>query len=116
MIHPFATLVLLQQGGSPLLPFLLQIAAIFAIFYFLLIRPQQKQRRLHEATIRKIKRGDEVVTAGGVVGEVIHVKEQVLDGQAVTTMEDRITIRSGESRLVIERGKITRVVGSKGGA
>jgi preprotein translocase subunit YajC len=116
MIHPYATLVLLQQGGSPLLPFLLQIGAIFAIFYFLLIRPQQKQRRLHEETIRKIRKGDEIVTSGGIVGEVVHVREQLVEGQQKPTMEDRVTIKSGEARLIIERGKIARVITAKGGA
>jgi hypothetical protein len=40
---------------------------------------------------------------------VIHIKESVKDGEPSTTMEDRVTIKSGESRLVIERGRIARV-------
>jgi preprotein translocase subunit YajC len=104
-------LALLQAGGgSSLLPFLIQVVAIFAIFYFLLIRPQQKQRRQHEEALRNIKRGDEVVTAGGIVGEIVHIKEAVVDGAPRKTMDDRITIRSGESRLIVERGKIAKVV------
>jgi preprotein translocase subunit YajC len=97
-------------GGSSLLPFLIQIVAIFAIFYFLLIRPQQKQRRQHEEALRNIKRGDEVVTAGGIVGEIVHIKEAVVDGAPRKTMDDRVTIRSGESRLIVERGRIAKVV------
>jgi preprotein translocase subunit YajC len=111
----FASLLLLaggspDGGGSPLFPILIQFGAIFAIFYLLLIRPQQKQRRAHEETIRKVRKGDEVVTAGGIVGEILHVREGQKEGQPVPTMEDRITIKSGESRLVIERGRIARVV------
>ena len=104
-------LALLQMGGgSSLLPFLIQVVAIFAIFYFLLIRPQQKQRRQHEEALRNIKRGDEVVTAGGIVGEIVHIKEVVVDGAPRKTMDDRITVRSGEARLVVERGRIAKVV------
>jgi preprotein translocase subunit YajC len=107
-------LALLQAGGggSSMLPFLIQIVAIFAIFYFLLIRPQQKQRRQHEEALRNIKRGDEIVTAGGIVGEIVHIKEAVVDGAPRKTMDDRVTIRSGESRLIVERGRIAKVVGA----
>ena len=96
-------------GGSTLLPILVQFALIFAIFYFLMIRPQQKQRKVHEQNLLNLKRGDEVVTAGGLVGEVLHIKEGTRDGQPARSMDDRITIKSGESRLVVERGRIARI-------
>ena len=88
--------------------FLFQIVAIFAIFYFLLIRPQQVQKKKHEEALRAIKRGDQVVTFGGIIGEVVHVKEATT---GTGSMEDQVTIRSAESRLVIERGRIARIVG-----
>jgi preprotein translocase subunit YajC len=97
-------------GQSALTPFLIQIAAIVAIFYFLLIRPQQKQRRKHEDALASLKKGDEVVTTGGIVGEVVHIKESVQDGTPKKTMDDRVTIRSGESRLVVERGRIAKIM------
>ncbi|MDQ3809922.1 MAG: preprotein translocase subunit YajC [Chloroflexota bacterium] len=96
-------------GGTTLLPILLQFALIFAIFYFLMIRPQQKQRKVHEQNLLNLKKGDEVVTAGGLVGEVIHIRESMKDGQPARTMDDRVTIKSGESRLVVERGRIARI-------
>lgn len=98
------------EGGSALPIFLFQIAMIFAIFYFLMIRPQQKQRKAHEERLRTIKKGDEIVTAGGIVGEVVHIRETVKDGKREPGMEDRVTIRSGESRLVVERSRIARVI------
>lgn len=103
---------LLQAAGatSPLLPFLFQIAAIFGIFYFLMIRPQQKQRKEHEERLRNLKRGDTIVTAGGLVGEVMHLKETVKEGKPEKSMDDHITIKSGESRVVVERGKVARVL------
>ena len=111
MTLAYANLALLQTPGAGMLGPIFMYGAIFAIFYFILIRPQSKQRKDHEALIRAVKRGDEIVTAGGVVGEVIHVKESAkADGTSAAPLEDRITIKSGESRLVIERGKIAKIV------
>ncbi len=81
--------------------------AIFAIFYFLLVRPQQQQRKKHEQTIRELKRGDEVVTAGGIVGEVVHIRQVAAD---VASQDDRVTIKSAESRLIVERGRIAKIL------
>ena len=112
MIHQaFApALLALQFGGAggSMAPFILQIVAIFGIFYFLIIRPQQTQKKKHEEALRAIKRGDRVVTFGGIIGEVVHVKEATTGSP---TMDDQITIRSAESRLVVERGRIARIVG-----
>lgn len=87
-----------QQGGGAISIFVLQIAAFIAIFYFILIRPQRQQAKKHEAMLKQVKRGDEIVTAGGIVGEIVHVKE------------DLITIKSGESKLVIARDRIAKVM------
>ena len=107
-------LLALQFGGAGglgnLTPFLIQLVAIFGIFYFLLIRPQQAQKRKHEDALRGLKRGDQIVTAGGIIGEVLHIAQQSKDGESVPAMTDRITIKSGESRLIIERGRIDRVL------
>jgi preprotein translocase subunit YajC len=84
--------------------------SIFAIIYFIMIRPQQQERKKHEAAVLAIKKGDEIVTSGGLVGEVVHVKNTGSEGTA--TLADRVTIRSGESRVVIERGRIARIVPS----
>jgi preprotein translocase subunit YajC len=106
-----ALLAALLQGspaGNPFTGFL-PIILIFFIFYFIIFRPQAKQRKQLEAQLMALKRGDEVVTAGGIVGEVLHIKEGTKDGQPARTLEDRITIKSGESRLIVERGRIARV-------
>jgi preprotein translocase subunit YajC len=93
--------------------FLFQMAIIFAIFYFIVMRPQRKQQKLLEQALLNMSKGDEVLTAGGIIGEVVHVGSTLKDGSPVSTMSDRITIKSGESKLVIERGKITRVSGPR---
>jgi preprotein translocase subunit YajC len=109
------TLFLALQAAAPARPgggtsfFLIQLVLIMGIIYFLMIRPQQKQRKQHESTIMTLKKGDEIVTVGGIVGRVIHIKEGVKDGSPVATMADHVTLQSGESRLIIERGRIARI-------
>lgn len=102
-------------GGSPLTPFLFQLALISGIIYFLMIRPQQKQRKAHEERLRSLRRGDQVVTGGGIIGEIVHMKDSTKDGSPAPSMEDPITIKSAESRLVVERGRIARVITPAGG-
>jgi preprotein translocase subunit YajC len=84
-------------GGRGLMIFVFQMAAIIAIFYFLIIRPKVQQERRHRQRLQQLKRGDEVVTAGGLVGEVIHLKD------------DRVTIKTGESRVVVQRDRIAEI-------
>lgn len=82
-------------GGLSLLLF--QIVAIGLVFYFLILRPQSQARKKHEELLKNIKKGDEVTTAGGIIGKVKDVKE------------DRVTIESGSATLVIERARIIRI-------
>jgi preprotein translocase subunit YajC len=90
-------------GGTGMLVFLVQMVAIMAIFYFLIIRPKVQQERKHKERLEQLKRGDEVVTAGGLVGEVIHLKD------------DRVTLKTGEARVVVQRDRIAEVRSSKTG-
>jgi preprotein translocase subunit YajC len=89
-----------------------QIAAILAIIYFFLIRPQQKERKRTDTMLSALKKGDEIVTAGGIVGEVVHIQMQPPgeNGEQRTRMDDRVTMKSGDSRLIVERGRITTVL------
>jgi len=86
------------DAGAGMMVFVVQIVALIAIFWFLLLRPQRQQQKAHEEMLKGMKKGDEVVTGGGIVGTVVHIKD------------DRVTIQSAESRLVVERSKIARVV------
>ena len=107
---PFATLALLQfPGGNAMVAPIVMYGGIFAIFYFLLIRPQQQQRKQHEAAILQLKKGDRIVTAGGLVGEVQHIK-----AAATPSADDEITVKSGESRLIVERGRIAKITSGSG--
>ena len=87
-----------QQPRSPGTSFfLVQMLIIFAIIYFFMIRPKVKRERQHREQVTQLKKGDEVVTAGGIVGEIVHLKD------------DRVTIKSGESRFVVMRDRIADI-------
>jgi preprotein translocase subunit YajC len=84
-------------GGGGLSILLFQIVAIGLVFYFLILRPQRQARSQHEAMLAALKKGDEVTTSGGIIGRVKELKD------------DRVTIESGTSTLVIERARIVRI-------
>lgn len=66
-----------QQGGGMMS--LIMMIAIFAIFYFLMIRPQQKRQKELKALIDALKKGDEVMTAGGILGRIHELDELYID-------------------------------------
>tara|TARA_Y100000287_G_C14149061_1_gene318659 strand:+ start:471 stop:755 length:285 start_codon:yes stop_codon:yes gene_type:complete len=69
---------------------------IFVIFYFLLIRPQQKRIKEHKAMVEALARGDNVVTAGGIVGKVV----RIIDGdKAEIQISDNVTIQVIKSTI-----------------
>lgn len=79
-MNPILSLVTLIQSGGQLgggtLGFLLPMVLIFAIMYFLIFRPQAKKQKQQQAMIEAIKKGDKVVTAGGIYGTVAGIKEK----------------------------------------
>jgi preprotein translocase subunit YajC len=94
--------VILQAGepstGSPLGPFI-PIAAIFLIFYFLLIRPQQKRTKEQQAMLKAIVKGDDVVTAGGLHGKVTGVTDDVLTLEIASIKGERIRVKVARNRI-----------------
>ncbi|HEY8830899.1 MAG TPA: preprotein translocase subunit YajC [Gemmatimonadaceae bacterium] len=95
--------------SNPVIGSIFIYGAIFLIFYFILIRPQATQRKKHDELVRGLKKGDEIVTTGGLVGEVLFIKEKGAAEDKTGGMEDRVTIKSGETRVIIERGRIARI-------
>jgi preprotein translocase subunit YajC len=85
-------------GGSQWMSFL-PIILIFAIFYFLLIRPQQKRAKDHRALLSSLKVGDQVLTSGGIYGRVTGLRDDVI------TLEI-----SDKVRVKVSRGHIAGVV------
>lgn len=108
---PYAALSLMQpSAGNAPIQMLVMYGGLALIFYLFLIRPQQKQRKEHEQLVYNLKKGDEVVTAGGIIGTVVHIRESVKDGTPTRSAEDRIVIRSEDARIAVERGRIVRVI------
>lgn len=66
------------QGPAAALMQFLPLVLIFVIFYFLLIRPQQKRAKEHQTFLDNLKKGDEIVTAGGIIGRITGLTEQVV--------------------------------------
>ncbi len=62
-----------EGGGGDMLMSILPLILIFVVFYFLLIRPQQRKQKAHRAMLHNVNRGDDIVTNGGLVGNVIKV-------------------------------------------
>ncbi|HAL76880.1 MAG: preprotein translocase subunit YajC [Paracoccaceae bacterium] len=75
---------------------------IFAIMYFLLIRPQQKKVKEHQAMVGAVRRGDQVVTQGGLIGKVTKVKE---DNELEVEIADGVKVRVVQSTLADVRSK-----------
>ena len=87
----FVTPAYAQDAGAAgglisIIPFIL----IFVIMYFLLIRPQQKKVKEHQAMVSALRRGDQVVTQGGIIGKVVKVKE---DGEAEVEIAEGVKVR-----------------------
>ena len=68
----------------------LPLILIFAIMYFLLIRPQQKKVKQHQAMVEALRRGDQVITQGGLIGKVTKVKE---DGEIEVEIAEGVKVR-----------------------
>jgi preprotein translocase subunit YajC len=90
-------------GGSDLMAFLPMIA-IFVVFYFLLIRPQQKRAKETKAMLQALQKGDEVVTAGGVVGKVSKLTEQYAAVEIAPNVE--ITVQRAAIAQLLPKGTI----------
>ncbi len=84
-------LLLGAVGGGGGLEMLLPFAAIFAVFYFLLIRPQKKQQQQHKEMLGNLKRGDKVITTGGVYGTIEGVTETTLQLKIANQVKIKIT-------------------------
>ena len=88
--------------NDPFISTLVPLALLFGIFYFLLIRPQQQRIKVHQQMVEAVKRGDTVVTAGGLIGRVAKVKD---DGEIMVEIADNVQVRVLKSTLTEVRAK-----------
>jgi len=88
-------------GAAPQsgLPMFVMMGLFVVIFYFLLIRPQQKKQKEHQAMLSKLAAGDEIVTAGGIVGRIVEI------GESFITLEVADNVR-----LKVQRFQVTTLV------
>ena len=100
--------MLQAQTGSGFGILLLQMAAIGLVFYFLILRPSSQARKKHAELLTNLKKGDEVMTSGGIIGKVRDIKEVESDG----VKEVRVTLESGTASVVVERSRIVRIGGA----
>lgn len=91
-----------QPAPSPLAG-LLPIFLIFAIFYFLLIRPQQKQQQKHQKMVSRLSKNDEVVTNGGIHGTIVNTDEDTV----TLRVDDNTRIKFQKNAISYVKKKVT---------
>jgi preprotein translocase subunit YajC len=101
-------------GGDSLLGGLLPLVLIFAVFYFLLIRPQQKKMNEHKQMLAAIRRGDRVVTGGGIVGVVTKVLNE---HELMVEIAEGVRVRCQRSLVsaVVAKGEPVKEAAGEGG-
>jgi len=107
--------------GSPLAGTLIQLALIFLIFYFVLIRPQYKKMREHAALVEALKVGDKVLLTSGIYGKISKIKEDKVYAEIAPNVEiliDRMTVGAvlnDVPQTVIDGSKAVKQIKSKKG-
>ncbi len=99
-------------GGSDMLVQFLPLILIFVVFYFLLIRPQQKKMKEHKTMLSAIRRGDRVVTGGGIIGTVVKVGPP--DDELTVEIAENVRVRCVRSTVNLVLAK-TEPAGKSGG-
>ena len=88
-----------EEQGSNLFTLIIFMAAIFGFFYFFMIRPQRKKQKDHQALVEELRKGDQVITAGGIYGQI----ESLNDESIVLKLESGSTIRLSRSSVIGRR-------------
>ena len=103
-ILAFATPPATSQGGTPQNPIMafLPMILLVVVFYFILIRPQQKRAKELRKLLETLKAGDDVVTAAGIVGTIITVKDKT------------VTLRSGDAKFEVTKASVTEIIVESG--
>jgi len=87
----------MQGGGAEqLISAIIWMVLLIGIFYFLLYRPQQQQRKKHEEFLKSLKKGDKVITSGGIIGEIKSIEDDIVhlkvaEGTVVKVLKQAIT-------------------------
>lgn len=84
-------------GGASMVSSLVMMGLIFGIFYFLMIRPQQKKMKEHKAMIEALRRGDQVITQGGLIGKIAKIRD---DAEVEVEIAADVRVRVLRSTIV----------------
>ena len=95
------------QGGADPFSFLFPMVLIFLIFYFLMIRPQQKRQREQDQLLKSIEKGDRIVSTGGLHGVVTGTADDVLTVEIASVKGERVRVKLDRARVErrLEKGK-----------
>ena len=99
-----------EDGGdfaTTMWPMLIFIVALFGLMYFLMIRPQRRRQKEQQGLIDQLQKGDRVVTAGGIHGQI----ESVREDSVVLKVESGVTMRIAKSSIVYKQGEPEPKVG-----
>jgi preprotein translocase subunit YajC len=88
-----------EEGSGSIWPMIIFLVVIFALFYFVMIRPQQKRQKEHQNMMQELQRGDKVMTAGGIYGTIDSVNED----NVVIKVEGGTTLRIARTSIVQRR-------------
>jgi preprotein translocase subunit YajC len=102
-VSPAPLVVLLQAGGngagsllqSPIVPF----GIMLLLIWLLIIRPQQRKQRDHDAMLKAIEKGDQVVTSGGLHGKVVGVTDETLTLEIAALKGERVRVKVARSKV-----------------
>lgn len=78
-------------GAAPVFMQILPLILVFAVFYFLLIRPQQQKARQHQEVLANLKRNDEIVTGGGLYGKVVAISDDIVTVEVAPKVNVRVS-------------------------
>jgi preprotein translocase subunit YajC len=98
------TLAMLQEparAGGGLIS-ILPLVILFFLFWVMIIVPQRRQAKTHATMVQALQKGDQVVTAGGIIGTITGVRD------------DQLELRTGNSTVVVERARVTRRIDAAG--
>ncbi len=88
-----------EEGTGSIWPMIIFLVVIFALFYFVMIRPQRKRQKQHEELMQGLQKGDKVMTAGGIYGTI----ESLSDDNVVIKVESGATLRVARGSVVLRR-------------
>ena len=89
------------EGAGSFIPMIVFIVAVFVLFYLVMIRPQRRRQKEHEKLVKELKKGDQVITAGGIFGTIESTSEE----SVIIKVESGTVLRVAKSSVVIRRSQ-----------